>query len=79
LRARRHLTFDRLDTRVVLDSGSDVVSAVGMVSGGYLGSTVLTPPPSNVIPLPTWYLDGCPTPTTTSASAIALPLDTLGD
>ncbi len=70
--------FDRLDTRIVLDSGAS------MVSGGNIGATVLPivapgggSTQSDLITDVDWYLDGTPPPETTDPTAIETPWDTL--
>jgi hypothetical protein len=70
--------FDRLDTRIVLDSGAS------MVCGGNIGASVLPivtsgggATQSDLISDVDWYLDGTPPPETPDVTAIQTPWDTL--
>lgn len=65
---KRHLSFDSLDTKLLLtDNGSS------LIGGGYLATTVLsvlnpTSPPAPIDPttLLDWHLPGTPPPSTSS-------------
>jgi hypothetical protein len=75
VRARTYRpVFDRLDTRIVLDSGA------AAVCGSSVGATVLPivgTGPTDTIPDTDWYSDGTPPPATPDPSTITIPYDDL--